>query len=94
MAQYKIAHIREQGQDIIIIPLGSDFGNKPSSTQEGIIESLQLCARSAGLAGTVVPVWRVGSRHSFIAPTPWHPYFKSLSWNAIMSNLNKVLTCG
>ncbi|HBJ68355.1 MAG TPA: hypothetical protein DDZ09_09030 [Alcaligenes faecalis] len=94
MAQYKIAHLRQQGQDMIIIPLESSFGAKPSSDQEEIIQSLQACARSAGLAGTVVPVWRTGSRHGFIAPPPWHPFFKSLSWNDIVRSLNKVLTCG
>lgn len=92
MSQFKIAHIREQGINLIIIPLESDFENKSNDAQQEIIDSLQLAASSAGLAGTVVPVWRTGRQHSFIAPNRWHPFFRSLSWNQIISNLNKVLT--
>lgn len=94
MAQYKIAHINEQGQDMIIIPLDSSFGAKSSADQHAIIDSLQACAQSARLAGTVVPVWRTGSQVRSIAPTPWHPFFRTISWNYIIRNLNKTLTCG
>lgn len=94
MATYKIAHLREQGQDMIIVPLDDSFEHKTSQQQQQIIASLQACARSAGLAGTVVPVWRIGSRHNFIAPQQWHHFFRSLSWSTIIAHLNKTLTCG
>ena len=94
MSQYKIAHIREQGIDLIVIPLDSSFGYKSESDQHDIISGLQACASSAGLAGTVVPIWREGSGHRFIAPPNWHPFFKTFSWNDAMRNINKELTCG
>lgn len=94
MSKYKVAHLREQGQNMIIIPLDGSFEHKTSSQQSEIIDSLQLCASSAGLAGTVVPVWQYGRQTRFIAPKPWHPFFKSLSWNDVIRNLNKELTCG
>lgn len=94
MGRYKIAHIREQGVDLIIIPLDSSFGNKSETDQHEIISALQACASSAGLAGAVVPIWREGSGHRFIAPSNWHPFFKSFSWNDVMRNINKELTCG
>lgn len=94
MATLKIAHLREQGIDLIIVPLESGFGRKSSGEQSEIVESIQRCAHSAGLAGTVVPVWREGSGHRFIAPTNWHSFFKSFGWNDIVANLNKELTCG
>jgi hypothetical protein len=94
MSKYKIAHLREQGQDMIIVPLESSFGNMSDSDQQEILSSLQKCASSAGLAGTVVPVWRSGSGHRFIAPRPWHSFFQSMSWNVIVANINKELTCG
>lgn len=93
MAKFKVAHIREQGIDLIIAPLESSFGRKSSTDQHEFIEALQMCASVAGLAGTVVPVWREGSRHSFIAPQKWHPFFKSLGWNDIIYNINQELTC-
>lgn len=94
MATLKIAHLREQGIDLIIVPLESGFGLKSSGEQSEIVESIQWCAHSAGLAGTVVPVWREGGGHRFIAPTNWHSFFKSFGWNDIVANLNKELTCG
>jgi hypothetical protein len=94
MALYKIAHIREQGVNMIIIPLDPSFGNKSKKQQNEIIDALQDCASSAGLAGTVVPVWQTGSNHGFIAPPKWHPFFKTLSWEAILAGINKELTCG
>lgn len=93
MATYKIAHLREQGQDMIIVPLDSSFDYKTQSEQNEIVSALQWCARSAGLAGTVVPVWRSGSSQRFIAPQNWHPFFRSLSYSTIIANLNKELTC-
>ena len=90
---YKIAHIQEQGQDMIIIPLDSTFENKTGSDQREIIASLQAYALSAGLAGTVVVAWRTGSSHKFISPDKWQPFFKTLPWNVIVGSLNKTLTC-
>ncbi len=94
LSKYKIAHLREQGQNMIIIPLDDNFEHKTSSEQSAIVDSLQRCASSAGLAGTVVPVWLHGHQMKFIAPRPWHPFFKSLTWNNVLQNLNKELTCG
>lgn len=94
MSRFKIAHIREQGVDLIIVPLESSFGYKSNREQNEIIVGLQACASSAGLAGTVVPVWREGSSHKFIAPYNWHPFFKTFGWNDILRNINKELTCG
>src|ERR1700754_307048 len=60
MASWKIAHLHQQGQDMIIVPLESAFGNKPGGMQSEFIEALQICAADAGLAGIVVPVWKAG----------------------------------
>jgi hypothetical protein len=58
MASYKIAHLREQGVDLIIVPLDNSLGLKSSSEQHQTINLLQACAQSVGLAGTIVPVWQ------------------------------------
>jgi hypothetical protein len=49
-------------------------------------------ARQAGLKGTVVPVWESGGRMNFIASQPWHPFFRRLSMDRILNNLNKELS--
>ncbi|EKN6017385.1 hypothetical protein [Yersinia enterocolitica] len=91
--KYKVAHIREQGVDLIITPLESSFDNKSSQSQNDFIQYLQGHAESAGLAGTVVPVWLCGSRMKFIAPSGYHPFFRGLTWNSVLQNINKELTC-
>jgi hypothetical protein len=91
MPHYKIAHLREQGQDMIIIPLDHSFENKTDDEQQGIITELQLHARGAGLAGIVVPVWEIGGRMKFIAPRSWHPFFRGLSLQRVFASVNKEL---
>lgn len=93
MAYYAIAHIREKGQHIIIVPLESSFGAKSSVDQQAMLHSLQVCAQTAGLQGTVVPVWRAGGRVQALAPTEWQAFFKKVSWSFIAQCLNKVLAC-
>lgn len=91
MPRYKAAHVREQGVDLIIIPLDSSFHHKSQQEQTDIIDELQTRANAAGLGGTVVPVWTVGNRMGFIAPNNWHPFFQSVTWNGILQNLNKEI---
>lgn len=92
MPRFKVAHLHEQGQDMVIVPLESTFGQKTQREQGEIIEELQIRSRSAGLAGTVVPVWDSGAgRMSFIAPRPWHPFFRSLNLALVYRNVNKEL---
>lgn len=93
MATFDVAHIREQGVDLIIIPLKSSFGQKGQMEQSQITASLQAAAQSAGLAGTVVPVWEtVGGRMGFLAPNNYHPFFKNIDMNFVATNVNRKLT--
>ncbi|MER9392204.1 MULTISPECIES: hypothetical protein [unclassified Mesorhizobium] len=93
MTTLKIAHIREQGQDMIIAPLDSSFDHKTSSQQQAAIAEIQLAAGGAGLKGTVVPVWIASAgKMKFIAPDPWHPFFQGINMKWVQANLNKTLT--
>jgi hypothetical protein len=92
MPRVKVAHIREQGQAMIIVPLAATFGAKSRSEKKQIVSKLRSLADGAGLAGEVVPVWDNGEgRMGFIAPTPWHPFFKSINLQLVNKNLNKEL---
>ena len=93
MPSVKVAHLREQGQDMIIVPLDHDFGSKTSSDQQSAIKGLQARAIGAGLRGRVVAVWDAGGgRMSFIAPQPWHPFFQGLNLPTVYRNLNKEIS--
>lgn len=95
MARFEVAHLREQGQDIIIVVVDRSFGYKSNAEQNQIRASIQACATSAGLAGTVVPVWdNGGGRMAFLAPRPWAPFFQSMTLADVAANINRELTCG
>lgn len=92
---FDVAHIREHGVDLIIVFVTTSFGDKPGTEKDEICSSLQACATSAGLAGTVVPVWDRGDgRMGFYAPQQWHSFFSSISLADVAVNANRKLTCG
>ncbi len=92
MPRFDIAHIREQGVDIIIIPLDDSFRFKSQNDQQSTINELQIRASNAGLAGKVVPVWNNGGGHmAFIAPQNYHPFFKSINLQFVAANINREL---
>ncbi|NWE38613.1 hypothetical protein HX875_03960 [Pseudomonas yamanorum] len=93
MTTYKIAHLHEQGQDMIIVPLDGSFGSKSSSDQQEFLTAFEYAAHQAGLAGTAVTIWQSGRTVRFIAPSAWHPFFRSPNiWRLVTGNLNKTLT--
>ena len=92
MPAFKVAHLREQGNDMIIVPLDPAFGNKTTADQREIIEDLQRHASSAGLRGRVVPVWESGRSMYFIAPDQWRAFFRSISLQFVWANVNRELS--
>lgn len=95
MGEFKVAYFKEQGVTLVVIPLDSSFEHKSKEDQSRTVSSLQVCATSAGLAGTVVPVWEYNGSFRFIAPKNWHPFFQTPGiYQRILSNINKELTCG
>lgn len=90
---YEIAHIREQGQNIIIVPVSSAVGSKSLQQQNEVRDSLQMFSANAGLAGKVCLVWSTGNRFNFLAPPQWHSFFRSIDMSFVAANINKNLTC-
>jgi hypothetical protein len=91
MPRFKLAHIQQQGVDLIIIPLDPAFGGMTESEQLEELAGFQLRAKDAGLSGTVVPIWKEYGRMVFIAPSDWHPLFASLTPEFVEANLNREL---
>jgi hypothetical protein len=93
MTTFKIAHIKEQGQDMIIVPVNPTIGRSSQHEQNALSETLQIAASLAGLKGTVAMIWRDGNRIGFIAPRPWHPFFQSRDiYNRVLASLNLEMT--
>lgn len=88
----RVAHIREQNVDLIIVPLNAGFGTQSPDQQQAGIEAIRKAAAAANLAGDVIPVWDAGGgRMSFIALKPYHPYFQSINLEFVFANLNQDL---
>lgn len=93
MTTFKLAHLHEQGQDMIIVPVNPSIGRKPQHEQHALTEKLQNAATSAGLRGTVAIIWRDRHQIGFVAPRPWHPFFHSDHiYDLVLANLNRELT--
>jgi hypothetical protein len=91
MPRFPVAHIHEQGNDMIIVPLESSFGQQSSQAQQETIAELQVRANAAGLRGTVVVVWDSGGRMAFIGPQLWRPFLEGLNLQLVAANLNKEI---
>lgn len=92
MPNFDVAHINEQGVDLIIIPLDSNYRHKTQTEQNEIASELQLRASNAGLRGTVVPVWDAGGgRMGFLAPSNFAPFFRGIDLGFVARNINRSL---
>jgi hypothetical protein len=93
MTTFDVAHLREHGQDMIIVPMRSDFGRKTPTDQANIERALTTAAHQAGLAGRLVTVWDAGGgRMGFRGPPQWRSFLASLSLSVIAANINKRIT--
>lgn len=93
MVTLKIAHVREQGEDMVIVPLDASFEHKPAHAQNSVVKELQARSVGAGLKGSVVAVWDGGGgTMKFIAPRNWHQFFKSVNLSWVAANVNRELS--
>jgi len=93
MSTFKIAHIKEQGVNVIIAPLAPHFEQATPEQRAKVMAAFTQAALDASLRGRVVLVWRTGMGFKFIAPVEWQPFFRSLRWRDILGNLNRDLEC-
>ena len=94
MAKFKVAHLNQQGQNMVIFPLDSSYDRKTEAEQLEAMAALQACSIAAGLAGQVVVIWKSGRNTKFRAPQLWHAFFKSVTYEQIVMSINKEVTCG
>jgi hypothetical protein len=93
MPKYKVAHIHEQGNDMIIFPLESKFGQMTGSDQDEELAILGFQANAAGLRGTAVAVWDAGGgKMAFRGPQQWCSFLCSINLRFVMVNVNKEIS--
>jgi hypothetical protein len=85
--------LREQGKEVILVPLSSRFDHEPEDNQHAMISEIQAAAVGAGLVGKVVPVWPTSSgRTRFISPPQWRALFSGISYRWVKSKVNGTLS--
>ena len=95
MERIQVAHIREQGMDLILVPLDGSFRQRSKDEQRRIRAALQACATTAGMDGTVVPVWDAGDgRMAFLAPVEAHRFLKTIDLGYVLDHLDGELSWG
>lgn len=92
MPKLRVAHIREQGQNMIIFPLDQSFGNRSNDDQETTLSGLEYRANSAGLAGYAVAIWQHGPHTHFRGPSKWQNFLRSISMRWVLANVNKEIS--
>lgn len=93
MPTFQVAHLRRDGQDVIIVPVDRFFGVRSSAEQARIQEAFQRSAVAADMPGVVVLVWEDASgRMAFRAPPPWHVFFESIDMVYVATGLNGSLS--
>lgn len=92
MPKFKAAHVREQGQDMIIFPLDGAFDREPDSKKAQVLNELEVRANRAGLAGSAVAIWESGGRTRFMGPRAWHGFLQGLSLRAVLASVNKEIS--
>lgn len=84
--KYRFIHLDDNGNIIIL------FVAAPISAQD--IADIEKCAHSAGLGGTVVPVWRLTTgQFAYDAPDQWRNLLDTMDWEHATSRVFGELTC-
>lgn len=92
MPTIKLAHIREQGQNMLLFPLDRSFGQKPEHERHEVLQELEDRAHGAGLAGRGALIWETGGRTYTLGPKPWANFLKSISLRHVLASVNKSIT--
>jgi hypothetical protein len=92
MPRFRVAQVREQGVDLVIVPRDNSFAHKSDQDWTDAVVELQIRASAVGLPGSVVAVWDTGGGGmAFIAPQNEHQFFSSISLAWIWANVNREI---
>lgn len=92
MPHFKVAHVRQEGADLLLIPLDPSFGLQSKTVQDATIAELQKHAAEEDLRGTVIPVWSSGGNHmAFIAQATLRPFLQSIGLTWVNARATRAL---
>ncbi|WP_172705021.1 hypothetical protein [Sphingomonas sp. LH128] len=92
MPKFKLAHIKEQGQNMLLFPLDASFSNNTPAQREALLQELEDRAHAAGLAGRAAVFWNTGNRTFWLGPPPWRNFLNSINMHTVLASINKSIS--
>src|SRR5215213_4584440 len=91
MASFKFA-VYANGRLIVTI-VSPAFGKLAENDQRMKMARLQICAETAGLSGTVIPVWKNEDTYEFLTPPEFAEFLTNLQWTEILGRIKGTFSC-
>ena len=91
MPTLKLAHVRQQGQDMILFPLAASFGQKTVADQRAALCEFERRAHAAGLRGHAAAVWDDGHRVRTLGPSHWRGFLSTIGVDWVLANVNRQI---
>lgn len=92
MPSIQVAKLNEQGQDMVIVIMDPAFARASPTQQEATIAQLQSRSNASGLSGTIAMVWDAGGKMNYLAPEPWHDFFRSITLDDVRRLINAEIS--
>jgi hypothetical protein len=91
MSDFKFAEYASAG--LIVTIVSPAFGKLAKDDQLRRMARLQICAETAGLRGTVVPVWKNDDTYEFLTPSEFAEFLANLQWTEILGRIQGKFSC-
>lgn len=92
MPSFDVAHVYEQGQNMLLFPLDRKVGFKTLDQQRAILHELEDRAHGAGLAGQAAIFWEGNGRTHFLGPKAWRNFLGSIGMSDVLASVNRSIS--
>lgn len=93
---FSVAHLRVDGEDVIIIPLvARDIVDMTKAEKEAVYQAFSECAHNKRnhLKGKVMMTWSAHESFRYYGHKDWLEYMSSKNTKWVQSKLNKSIYC-
>ena len=92
MPHYKVAHVRDQDVEYLLLPVESSFGQKTDEEQRAFVEECQSGALASELQGAIVVVWEDDKGHTqFRSPLSFRAVCNDWTLRRVLAGLNQEI---
>ena len=87
-----VAHIRDQGAEFVLVPMGASFEQKPIEERREVVAGFEARAAAAGLPRFVVVVWDIGEGPMrYLGASNFVPAINDWTFRRVLDNLNREI---